>query len=130
MVRCGAVRYDYLYTYWELEAWTDRIKRITEKAHRILVYFNNHPKGKAVQNALIPSMKRVQKTDADRWEEYHALGFLRNTHPLALWKYEVLAVKYRVKARHIGEYIGRSVKMIGWPVTQKEVWTKDGLTMI
>jgi DNA polymerase-3 subunit alpha/error-prone DNA polymerase len=52
-----------------------------------------------------------------------------NTHPLALWKHEVLAVKYRVKARHIGEYIGRTVKMIGWPVTQKEVWTKDGLTM-
>jgi DNA polymerase-3 subunit alpha/error-prone DNA polymerase len=57
------------------------------------------------------------------------LGFLRNVHPLALWKNEVLSVKYRVKAVRLTEYIGRYVKMIGWPVTQKEVWTKDGLTM-
>jgi error-prone DNA polymerase len=55
--------------------------------------------------------------------------FLRNTHPLALWKDHVLAVKYRVKALHIGEYVGRPVKMVGWPVTQKDVWTKDCLTM-
>jgi DNA polymerase-3 subunit alpha/error-prone DNA polymerase len=40
-----------------------------------------------------------------------------------------MAVKYRVKALKIEEYIGRAVKMVGWPVTQKDVWTKDGLTM-
>ncbi|MCL2006981.1 MAG: DNA polymerase III subunit alpha [Treponema sp.] len=62
-------------------------------------------------------------------EEYRALGFLRNVHPLALWKDDVLAIKNRVKALHIENHIGRSVKMIGWPVTQKDVWTKDGLTM-
>jgi DNA polymerase-3 subunit alpha/error-prone DNA polymerase len=71
----------------------------------------------------------VKKTDKDLWEEYKALGFLRNLHPLALWKNEVLAVKYRVKAIHIGGCVGQSVKMIGWQVTQKDVWTKDGLTM-
>lgn len=32
-------------------------------------------------------------------------------------------------ALRTGDYIGRYVKLIGWPVTQKEVWTKDGLTM-
>jgi DNA polymerase-3 subunit alpha/error-prone DNA polymerase len=78
---------------------------------------------------IAPSVKTVQKTDNDLWEEYRALGFLRNTHPLALWKEEVLSVKYRVKALRIGEYVGRPVKMVGWPVTQKDVWTKDGLTM-
>jgi DNA polymerase-3 subunit alpha/error-prone DNA polymerase len=40
-----------------------------------------------------------------------------------------MAVKNRVKALHIGEYVGRTVKMVGWPVTQKDVWTVDGLTM-
>ena len=30
---------------------------------------------------------------------------------------------------HIIEHIGRFVKMIGWPITQKDVWTKDGLMM-
>jgi DNA polymerase-3 subunit alpha/error-prone DNA polymerase len=62
-------------------------------------------------------------------EEYRALGFLRNTHPLALWKDKVLAVQQRVKALHIGEYVGRNVKMVGWPITQKNVWTKDGESM-
>jgi DNA polymerase-3 subunit alpha/error-prone DNA polymerase len=61
--------------------------------------------------------------------QYRALGFPRNVHPLALWENEVLAVKYRVKAIRLAEYIGRYVNMVGWPVTQKEVWTKDGLTM-
>jgi DNA polymerase-3 subunit alpha/error-prone DNA polymerase len=78
---------------------------------------------------IAPQGKAAVKTDNDLWEEYRALGFLRNLHPLALWKREVLGVKGRVKARYIGEYRGRYVKMIGWPVTQKEVWTKDGLTM-
>jgi DNA polymerase-3 subunit alpha/error-prone DNA polymerase len=76
--------------------------------------------------AIVPA---VQKTDTDLWEEYLALGFLRLLHPLALWKKEVLAVKGRVKARYIGEYLGRSIRLVGWPITQKEVWTKDGLTM-
>jgi len=44
-------RYDYLYTDNEIEAWAERIERITEQAHRILVYFNNHVFGKAVRNA-------------------------------------------------------------------------------
>jgi uncharacterized protein YecE (DUF72 family) len=46
-----AARYDYLYTDKELEAWAGRIERTAEQAHRILVYFNNHPKGKAAHNA-------------------------------------------------------------------------------
>ncbi|MCL2244586.1 MAG: DNA polymerase III subunit alpha [Treponema sp.] len=75
--------------------------------------------------------KQYSRADEDRelQEEYRALGFLRNIHPLALWKDDVLAVKNRVKALHIGDYTGRNVKMAGWPVTQKDVWTKDGLTM-
>jgi DNA polymerase-3 subunit alpha/error-prone DNA polymerase len=77
-------------------------------------------------NIIAPQKK---KNDDELWEEYHALGFLRNVHPLALWKDEVLAIKCRVKASRIGQYIGRNVKMAGWQVAQKDVWTKDGLTM-
>jgi len=65
----------------------------------------------------------------DLWEEYNALGFLRQLHPLVLWKEDVLAVKYRVKALYIGEHVGRRVTMVGWPVMQKDVWTWDGLAM-
>jgi DNA polymerase-3 subunit alpha/error-prone DNA polymerase len=88
------------------------------------------PAFEAAQKSVIaPQVKKIVKGGKNLWEEYNALGFLRNTHPLALWKDDVLAVKYRVKALRIGEYAGRNVKMAGWPVTQKDVWTKDGLSM-
>jgi DNA polymerase-3 subunit alpha/error-prone DNA polymerase len=77
----------------------------------------------------ISPVKKIQRTNSELWEEYHALGFLRKVHPLALWKNEVLSLKNRLKAIHLSENVGRFVKMIGWPITQKEVWTKDGLTM-
>jgi DNA polymerase-3 subunit alpha/error-prone DNA polymerase len=71
----------------------------------------------------------VKRTsEIDLLGEYKSLGFLRSLHPLALWKDKVLAIK-RIKARYIGEYIGQRISLVGWPVTQKEVWTKDGLTM-
>jgi DNA polymerase III alpha subunit len=78
---------------------------------------------------FVPHEKQLHKSETNMWEEYRALGFLRNLHPLALWKNDVLAVKYRVKALHINKYVGQNVKMVGWSITQKDVWTKDGLTM-
>lgn len=70
-----------------------------------------------------------KKTDAgELWEEYSSLGFLRRLHPLALWKDKIAPVR-RIKAKYIVEYLGQYVCLLGWPITQKEVWTKDGLTM-
>ena len=57
------------------------------------------------------------------------MGFLRKAHPLALWADRVRAVQARVKALNIRGHIGRFIKMVGWPVTQKDVWTRDGLVM-
>jgi DNA polymerase-3 subunit alpha/error-prone DNA polymerase len=81
------------------------------------------------KSVIAPKVKKAVKNDNDLWEEYNTLGFLRNTHPLVLWKDDVMALKHRIKALHIGEYVGRNVKMVGWPVTKKDVWTKDGLSM-
>jgi uncharacterized protein YecE (DUF72 family) len=47
----SAARYDYRYSDKELEALGDRIKRVVIQADKILVYFNNHPRGQAVANA-------------------------------------------------------------------------------
>jgi len=44
-------RYDYLYNPGELEAWVERVRSMIEKAAVLLVAFNNHHKGQAVQNA-------------------------------------------------------------------------------
>jgi len=47
----SAARYDYLYGDSELEAIAERIKQIIVKAHRLVIYFNNHARGQAVKNA-------------------------------------------------------------------------------
>jgi hypothetical protein len=43
------------------------------------------------------------------------------------WRY--YGLERRVKARDIGGCVGQYVRLLGWPITQKEVWTVDGLTM-
>lgn len=54
-------QYNYEYSDEEIEAWAGRIERIAEQAHQILVYFNNHPLGKAARNAqtLEKVLKRI-----------------------------------------------------------------------
>ena len=44
-------RYDYSYGDDELREWLPRIASMTEKASRLLVFFNNHWQGQAAQNA-------------------------------------------------------------------------------
>jgi DNA polymerase-3 subunit alpha/error-prone DNA polymerase len=85
------------------------------------------PAYRAGGTAVLAPVKKKTSTD-ELWEEYIALGFLRQMHPLALGKAKVLAAR-RIKANKIGEYVDRFVCLVGWQVTMKEVWTKDGLTM-
>lgn len=47
----SAARYDYLYSEAELAPWAERIRGIAAHASTVLVYFNNHRRGQAVQNA-------------------------------------------------------------------------------
>jgi DNA polymerase-3 subunit alpha/error-prone DNA polymerase len=52
-----------------------------------------------------------KKTNPDElWTEYAALGFLRNTHPLALWKDKLAAFK-RIKVVWLPQYVGNNVKL-------------------
>ena len=48
----AAARYDYLYSHKELLGIAERIKGLSSTTQLVLVYFNNHRKGQAVQNAL------------------------------------------------------------------------------
>lgn len=47
----GSERYNYLYTWDELYEWVPRIKELEKKARFMMISFNNHPLGKAIQNA-------------------------------------------------------------------------------
>jgi uncharacterized protein YecE (DUF72 family) len=44
-------RYDYLYSSEELSEWLPMIERMLAKARLLLVIFNNHSRGQAIQNA-------------------------------------------------------------------------------
>jgi uncharacterized protein YecE (DUF72 family) len=47
----NASRYDYRYSGKELSEWTQRIREIMEKVPVLLLFFNNHWRGNAAQNA-------------------------------------------------------------------------------
>ncbi|HLV32593.1 MAG TPA: DUF72 domain-containing protein [Chitinispirillaceae bacterium] len=47
----NVTRYDYLYTDSELREWIPGIQTIAAQASLVLIVFNNHSKGQAVQNA-------------------------------------------------------------------------------
>ncbi|MBN2534327.1 MAG: DUF72 domain-containing protein [Spirochaetales bacterium] len=57
----NVTRYDYLYEKEELESWIPKIERIIEKAKILLISFNNHYKGQAVQNAKILKDMLIKK---------------------------------------------------------------------
>ena len=44
-------RYDYLYSREELASWVPRIAAMAAAAKRLRIYFNNHARGQAVENA-------------------------------------------------------------------------------
>ncbi|MCE5330286.1 DUF72 domain-containing protein [bacterium] len=44
-------RYDYMYKKEELEEWLPKIHEASKKVKKVLIYFNNHYKAKAVKSA-------------------------------------------------------------------------------
>jgi uncharacterized protein YecE (DUF72 family) len=48
----NASRYDYLYSEEELREWLPRIERLAESARQLVIYFNNHWRGQATENAV------------------------------------------------------------------------------
>ena len=47
----NVTRYDYCYSDSELQEWVPRVRTMMVQAGMVLVVFNNHSKGQAVQNA-------------------------------------------------------------------------------
>ena len=48
----STARYDYLYNDHELSGIVQRVKCLAEKADRLHIFFNNHARGQAPQNAI------------------------------------------------------------------------------
>ena len=47
----NASRYDYLYVSGELGEWVERVRTILSRVRLLLIFFNNHWRGNAAQNA-------------------------------------------------------------------------------
>jgi len=47
----NASRYDYLYDTGELSGWVERVRTIVSQVRTLLIFFNNHWRGNAAQNA-------------------------------------------------------------------------------
>ncbi len=61
----ASVRYNYLYSNYELDEIEKKILKVKEKCSRIYVVANNHPMGKAVANAL-ELVKRLRNQERVR----------------------------------------------------------------
>ncbi len=84
-----------------------------------------------VSNNLVPTRHVVQtakRTEEELHQEFSALGFLRAHHPLLLWAPYLARLK-RIKACDLGRYVGHSVTLAGYQITQKQVRTKGGESM-
>jgi uncharacterized protein YecE (DUF72 family) len=58
----NASRYDYLYSEDELYEWLPRIQEMAESARTVMILFNNHWRGQAVQNAL--QMRKILEAES------------------------------------------------------------------
>jgi len=72
---------------------------------------------------------RADQDPRTQWEaEYERLGFLLEGHALKLW--EPIPERFRkVRGKDLSRYISRRVEMVGWPVTSKEILTREGRPM-
>jgi len=79
--------------------------------------------------ATIPSLPDLDSRQ--KWEqEIDTLGFVLSIHPLAMFESSVRSLPYPiVPASNLTRYIGQRVWLLGWPITRKEVVTKEGEPM-
>lgn len=75
-----------------------------------------------------PSARRQGRNEAELQREFTSLGFLRDHHPLLLWTRRIACIR-RVRACDLPAYAGKRITVIGWPVTRKTVWTREGSPM-
>ncbi|MFQ3547466.1 MAG: DNA polymerase III subunit alpha, partial [Termitinemataceae bacterium] len=70
----------------------------------------------------------VKVSRAELIREFECLGFLRSHHPFELWK-ATLQRFDRIYGKDLPHHVGKRVCLAGWPITRKEVWTRQGEPM-
>ena len=72
----------------------------------------------------LPDLSFRQKLD----HEMETLGFVLSVHPIHLYDVRCLP-KNVIPAAQLHRYVGRYVRVLGWPITRKEVLTRAGEPM-
>jgi DNA polymerase-3 subunit alpha/error-prone DNA polymerase len=107
---------------------------------RILLTTARGGRDKEAQGNLFASEQRIfptstrqlscvqRNSEAQLHQEFESLGFLREHHPLLLWARQLARIR-RIRAIDLDLHVGRSVTLVGWPITRKTIFTKGGLPM-
>jgi DNA-directed DNA polymerase III PolC len=110
---------------WFVEAWLsgNSASRIGEKQTG-MVFFSHSRAVSAVPP--LPDLSPERK-----WQqEIETLGLVLSVHPLTQWEPVVSALPYRpVPASELAQHVGQRIWVLGWPITRKEVMTKEGEPM-
>jgi len=87
---------------------------------------NLFPRRTVITAPLLPDLTVQQK-----WrQEIETLGFVLSVHPLEMLKPALSALPYPIAAAsELARHVGRRVWLWGWPITRKEVVTKEGEPM-
>jgi error-prone DNA polymerase len=79
----------------------------------------------------VPSLPDL--SPAQKWQqEMDSLGFVLSVHPLTLFEPAIRSFAQRMRiipASELGRHVGRRVWVSGWPITRKEVLTREGEPM-
>ena len=80
------------------------------------------PRRSAVKVPLLPDFSSAQ-----RWQqEQESFGFVLSVHPLAQFDQAIRALPQQiVPAAKLVDHIGRRIWVLGWPITRKEVLTRE-----
>lgn len=110
---------------WFMEAWLNRHAPLQNNRNQTSMLPGAHARPAPV----VPPLPDL--TIERKWQqEIETLGFVLSVHPLTMWQATIRTLPHRpVPASELAHYVGRPVWVLGWPITRKEVMTKEGEPM-
>jgi len=90
--------------------------------------FDQEPRMESQRSNHLALSGRQRRTEQELMIEFETLGFLRDHHPLMLWAHQIARI-HRIRGAQLSSYVGKLITVVGWPITRKTIWTKQGLPM-
>ncbi len=110
---------------WFVEAWLNGNSAARNNGKQTGMALFSYSR-RAVTIPPLPDLSPERK----RQQEIEALGFVLSVHPLTQWEPVISALPCRpVPASELAQHVGRRIWVLGWPITRKEVMTKEGEPM-